>query len=102
MAPGIKTGGRQKGTPNKFTRERQIEIAATGLSPLEYLLAVMRDGLKEDVVRLDAAKAAAPYVHAKLSSIDFTGSVEHDLTDPVLELFARIATQGKRLSVNDE
>ena len=28
MAKGIKTGGRQKGTPNKVTVEREAEIAS--------------------------------------------------------------------------
>ena len=42
MAKGRKTGGRQKGTPNKATAERQAEIAASGLTPLDFLLNIMR------------------------------------------------------------
>jgi hypothetical protein len=37
---------------------------------LDFLLAAMRDENKEFGVRLDAAKAAAPYVHARLASVD--------------------------------
>ena len=69
---GFKTGGRQRGTPNRATAARQADIAASGLTPLDYLLAIMRDenlGVEE---RLEAAKAAAPYVHPKLASIDTT------------------------------
>jgi hypothetical protein len=34
--------------------------------PLEYLLRVMRDPKQDDRRRASAAKAAAPYLHAKL------------------------------------
>jgi len=70
MATGIKTGGRKKGVPNKATAAKQAEIAASGLTPLEFMLDVMRDEDNEQSVRLDAAKAAAPYVHPKLANID--------------------------------
>ena len=74
MARGRKTGGRRKGTPNKATATRQAEIAASGLTPLDYMLSVMRDEQADKVARLDAAKAAAPYVHPKLASVDHTHS----------------------------
>jgi DNA-binding ferritin-like protein len=46
--------------------------------PLDFMLAVMRDEMAERSERLDMAKAAAPYVHAKLSSIEAT--VDTDVT----------------------
>jgi phage terminase small subunit len=33
--------------------------------PLDVLLAIMRDGKADQRVRLEAAKAAAPFMHAK-------------------------------------
>ncbi len=42
----------------------------TGISPLDYLLQVMRDPSGDSGARLEAAKAAAPYVHPKLSAIE--------------------------------
>lgn len=33
--------------------------------PLEHMLKVMSDAMKDDSLRLEAAKAAAPYVHKK-------------------------------------
>lgn len=84
--------GRKKGAPNKRTIETQAAVAATGQTPLDYMLSVMRgDG---DVrMRLAAAQAAAPYVHAKLSSIELTGDMRitrpQELTDDEL---ASIAT----------
>ena len=38
------------------------------MMPLDYLLWIMRDEDQEARSRLDAAKAAAPYCHARLSS----------------------------------
>ena len=41
-----------------------------GITPLEFLLAVMRDPKAPPAARTDAAKAAAPYVHPRLSAIE--------------------------------
>lgn len=73
MAKGEKTGGRAKGTPNKATAKKVQEIAASGLTPLDYMLSVLRDDRQEDAIRMDAAKAAAPYIHPKLANIEHTG-----------------------------
>lgn len=70
MAKGQKTGGRQKGTPNRATAAKAAEIAASGLTPLDYMLSVLRNETNEQAIRLDAAHKAAPYVHAKLATID--------------------------------
>ena len=83
-----KTGGRQKGTPNKKTVARKAQEAAIaaeiedarsrGLEPLDYMLGVMRD-VTADVTRRDAmAKAAAPYRHPQLSSIKHGGDEKLD------------------------
>jgi len=73
MAAGKKTGGRRKGTPNKANAAKAAEIAASGETPMDYMLGVMRDPSKEHAIRLDAAKAVAPYVHPKLANIEHTG-----------------------------
>lgn len=72
---GNKTGkpGRPKGTPNKATIKRQAEIAASGLTPLDYMLQILRDEKSDIETRMDAAKSAAPYVHPKLATIAHTG-----------------------------
>lgn len=72
--PGApKTGGRTKGTRNKATAAKAAQIAASGETPLDFMLRVMRDQLQEFSIRLDAAKAAAPYVHPKLSTVEHMG-----------------------------
>lgn len=76
MALGKKTGGRTKGTPNRATAAKAKAVAESGLTPLDYLLSIMRDEGNEHAVRIDAAKAAAPYVHPKLQPVDGEGSAE--------------------------
>lgn len=65
--------GRKKGGPNRRTIETQAKAEETGITPLDYMLQVMRSDIEEPRARLAAAQAAAPYVHAKLSSIEVTG-----------------------------
>jgi hypothetical protein len=73
---GLRPGaGRKPGVRNKRTAEKVAAVEASGLTPLDYLLTVMRDELLDRDARVDAAKAAAPYVHARLAA------VEHS-TDP--------------------
>jgi hypothetical protein len=73
MATGHKTGGRQKGVPNKATIARTKAIAESGLTPLDYLIGVMRNATVETSTRIDAAKSAAPYVHPRLTSVEMSG-----------------------------
>lgn len=85
MAKGLKTGGRQKGSRNKRTEAQAVAIETSGLTPLDYMLSILRTpiecpedmGIKEHIaaasLRLEAAKSAAPYVHPKLANIEVTG-----------------------------
>ena len=90
MARGAKTGGRKKGARNKATAAKAKEVAESGLTPLDYMLNLLRSEippeLKESIEsgelnpdliaaliawhsqRFEAAKAAAPYVHPRLQS----------------------------------
>ncbi len=65
--------GRPLGSVNRLARDAHERAAATGVLPLDYLLEIMRDINESTSNRLDAAKAAAPYVHAKLQPIDGNG-----------------------------
>jgi hypothetical protein len=65
--------GRPRGAPNKATAEWRAAIAASGLTPLEHMLSVMRDESADPHERMEAAKSAAPYIHPKLSSIEHGG-----------------------------
>ncbi|MRX33207.1 hypothetical protein [Aminobacter sp. MDW-2] len=65
--------GRKRGAPNKASVERQKKVAATGDTPLDYMLKVMRNPKADASRRDDMAKAAAPYVHPKLASMQHSG-----------------------------
>ena len=80
MALGRKTGGRQKGTPNKATTKQAEEIRKSGLTPLQYLMRIVRNPKKDEAVRIEAAKAAAPYVHPRLQAVEHSGdlTIKHE------------------------
>jgi len=63
-------------------------VAECGAS-LDYMLDVLRDDQRNLADRMDAAKAAAPYVHPKLASVVHTGKdggpIETDNTHHVPE-----------------
>lgn len=97
-APGGKRpgAGRKKGGQNKRTKallklvnQKAIE---GGITPLEYMLKVMRDR-KADLARRDQmAVAAAPFVHPKLSSVEAKTTIDlSGLTDEQLELAAKLS-----------
>jgi len=78
MAKGFKSGGRKPGSKNKKTLDAEAALARAiaesgAVDPLEFMLAVMRDPQADFRVRLEAAKSAAPYRHARLSAIDHRG-----------------------------
>ena len=76
MAFGRKTGGRQKGSKNKrqSALNQAAEVAAqatlNGLTPLDFMLSIIRDPGLDLRFRAETAKAAAPYMHPKLVPVD--------------------------------
>lgn len=69
---GVRSGaGRKTGAVTQRSRDiANGVIEDTGETPLEFMLKIMRDDQATRAERLDMAKAAAPYVHARLSSVD--------------------------------
>lgn len=77
---GVRPGsGRPKGSATKMNEEARKAALSSGISPLDFLLAAMRDDRQEFDTRIDAAKAAAPYVHARLAQIQHQGDPESPL-----------------------
>ncbi len=100
MANGRKTGGRQKGTPNKSTSIREAEIAAGGITPMEYFMRILRGGPPDlppdapesdrklmiqmwDEGRAAAAKELMPYCHPRLASTEAHTTVDTNIFDEV-------------------
>jgi hypothetical protein len=67
--PGERRGGRQRGTPNKKTLLKNAVFLAAAAepnrSPLDFMLALMRDPQVPLDDRIDIAAKAAPFVHAR-------------------------------------
>jgi hypothetical protein len=81
MKGGARPGaGRKPGSANRRTREIADRAAAEGITPLELMLGIMRQGTPQDAdaatqlayasLRFEAAKAAAPYIHPRLAQRD--------------------------------
>lgn len=70
---GARAGaGRKPGRATELNEAARVQALEGGISPLDYMLTILRDELQGQEARMDAAKAAAPYVHAKLSTVDST------------------------------
>lgn len=67
--------GRPKGVPNKKTAAQAEAVAKSGMTPLQFMLRTMRDSKKTHEQRMDAAKGAAPYVHARLSNVEMSANI---------------------------
>ena len=66
--------GRKPGSATLRTRQKANEIAASGeITPLDYMLQTLRDENLSHDERMDAAKSAAPYVHARLAAVNVGG-----------------------------
>jgi len=67
--PGERRGGRQRGTPNKTTALKTAALSAASadpdLSPIDFLLGIMRDPKAPTGLRVQVARAAAPLLHGK-------------------------------------
>lgn len=73
-AGGARAGaGRPKGSISKVSAELREHLLAGGVSPLEYMLQVMRDATADSERRDKMAQAAAPFVHPKLASTEVSG-----------------------------
>ena len=104
--PGEHRGGRKPGTPNKASAAREAEVAASGVTPLEVMLANMRFHHRhaEELLELlsaaespeakiqilgeasrhrqtaqDCARDAAKYVHPKLANIQHGSDPDNPL-----------------------
>ncbi len=101
-AGGARAGaGRKKGIPNRMTAELRTAALGSGESPLDFLLRKMRSPAPTrydcepttafairyrqwEELCLEAAKAAAPYVHPRLAVVENVGKdggpMQHKLT----------------------
>jgi hypothetical protein len=67
--------GRPTGAASRVNEQVRQEAAATGELPLAYMLRIMRDPSQPVGRRDEMAKAAAPFCHSRLSSVEHSGEI---------------------------
>ena len=93
--------GRPKGSKNKIKRafkEKALDPARQdpGVTPLDYMLAVMRDPTANRNRRDRMSTQAAPYLHARLSATELRGDAKAPLSlDLVINFIDPVRRQGK-------
>jgi len=65
--------GRPRSRVRALTREIANRCAEEGITPLEFMLRVMRDESADLQTRADMAKSAAPYIHPRLQAVEHAG-----------------------------
>ncbi|WP_425419620.1 hypothetical protein [Oricola indica] len=88
--------GRKKGSPNVKSAEVIASAMEAGITPVEYMLGIMRDETKDAKDRAWAAEKAAPFVHPRPAPVPRT--VEIDLpdiatTEGIKQAIAQIAAE---------
>ena len=78
--------GRKPGQTTKLNEDARQKALEGGISPLDYMLAQLRDDTNDKETRMDAAKAAAPYVHARLAAVEHSGGLSLTHEDALDEL----------------
>lgn len=81
MARGGKRdgAGRPAGAVSEKTREVAEKAISEGLTPLDYMLTILRNEAADVKDRMWAAEKAAPYVHAKLANVDVNAKLEGNM-----------------------
>ncbi len=92
--------GRKTGTKNIKTKVIAERCAEEGITPLEYMLEIMRDPTQEFDTRMDAAKSCAPYMHPKLASVE--QKVDADITTGTIYEWLTTSVASIGQSVADE
>ena len=67
--------GRPRGSGNRFTKDIS-EMLGNMQSPLEFMLEIMNNPNNDQRERLDAAKAAAPFIHPRIAHIEMKAEIE--------------------------
>ena len=92
--------GRKKGTKNPATIAKEAvltEVLTRALenetTPLEVMLTIMRDPASPAAMKFEAAKAAAPYVHPRLSQVDSRVTRVNDVSELTVEQIDRLLAE---------
>lgn len=81
MDTRTKTGGRQKGTPNKRTKEliAAIEEVCPNYDPVVAMAKIANDANQDPNLRIQCHKEVAQYVHAKRKAVEIDALIEGEV-----------------------
>ncbi len=75
--------GRKAGAATRFNEEARAKAAEGGMMPLDYLLGLLRAEDTPKETKIDVAKAAAPYCHARLAAVEHSGDQDKPIAHTV-------------------
>ena len=76
----------RRGTPNKFDSVPCSRNRGLGAYTSEYMLKILRDEKIDASRRDEMAKAAAPYCHSRLRTVDAKLNINQSLADALDEM----------------
>jgi hypothetical protein len=95
-------GGRPKGKLNVSTVRRKAiaerverDLVKKKATPLEIMARVMNGDVTVTEMQFEAAKAAAPYIHPKLSAVQMNATVRRSVEDMTDEELVALANDGE-------
>ena len=92
MAAGFKTGGRQKGTPNRATQEIEAQLEALGCDPIAGMAKIAMSEESPPELRGRMYSELASYVFPKRKAIEHSGSIHRTYEDALEELETAVDT----------
>ena len=91
---GLKTGGRQLGTPNRGTADIQRQLAELNCDPIAGMATIAMDATVPITIRASMFKELAQYIAPKRRAVEFVdsdgASIEGEVK-PTLDMARRIA-----------
>ena len=72
---GRKPGGKNAATMDAERAAAGVWIAMSDMTPLDYMLGIVRGKRKFNANKFKAAQAALPYCHPRLSAIEHSGGM---------------------------
>ncbi len=94
--------GRPKGSLTKRTAAIALRASAAGITPLDYMIKIMREPIPAEatpevvaslkIMKMQAAIAAAPYMHPRLSAVQMSGPGGGDIPISINVKYVGVAT----------
>ena len=95
-----KTGGRQKGTPNKRSAAAKELLDGLDFDPLQEMVRIAQDQTVSPDLRFRASAELAPYVYPKLKALEISKDADGDPPLLTIEAFEQLYQKCKPAGTN--